>query len=252
MFLSLLEENCLESNKNGRKIGLSPLITITGPGLFPSNAWGVVAGEGELTLLAQEALHIWKPRKRHESSSAGPFFLAVFWQLRFYKTYQNICDLHFAICKSSDFLRLRYFGTLRVLGRVFGRTDLSWMDFLFGRRFFCGVCRRILSPHFCGRKCPEESSRKIPGKILQNLYNKNPRYISAEGTLHMSSLPQACNPIALSGQGLGCESGCPSRRRQRALREGWLGDAEQNLQLGEACWVSAVILQKNFRNPSPC
>ena len=30
-------------------------------------------------------------------------------------------------------------------------------------------------------KCPEKSSRKIPGKILQNLYDKNPRHISAEG-----------------------------------------------------------------------
>ena len=37
------------------------------------------------------------------------------------------------------------------------------------------------SPHFYGKKCPENSSRKIPGKILQNLYNKNPRQLSAEG-----------------------------------------------------------------------
>ena len=34
---------------------------------------------------------------------------------------------------------------------------------------------------FVGKKCPEKSSRKIPGKILQNLYNKNPRQLSAEG-----------------------------------------------------------------------
>ena len=34
---------------------------------------------------------------------------------------------------------------------------------------------------FVGKKCPEKSSKKIPGKILQNLYNKNPRHISAEG-----------------------------------------------------------------------
>ena len=47
------------------------------------------------------------------------------------------------------------------LGPAFGRTDFS----------------RILifePPDFCGKKCPEKSSRKIPGKILQNLYNKNP------------------------------------------------------------------------------
>ena len=47
--------------------------------------------------------------------------------------------------------------------------------------FFRGFSRRIFSPHFCGKKCPEKSSRKIPGKILQSLYNKNPRHISAEG-----------------------------------------------------------------------
>ena len=46
---------------------------------------------------------------------------------------------------------------------------------------FRGFRRRIFSPHFCGKKCPEKSSRKIPGKILQSLYNKNPRHISAEG-----------------------------------------------------------------------
>ena len=55
-------------------------------------------------------------------------------------------------------------------------------NFIFGPPdFFRGFCRRIFSPHFCGKKCPEKSSRKIPGKILQNLYNKNPRRISAEG-----------------------------------------------------------------------
>ena len=55
-------------------------------------------------------------------------------------------------------------------------------DFYFwAAGFFRGFCRRIFSPHFCGKKCPEKSSRKIPGKILQNLYNKNPRHISAEG-----------------------------------------------------------------------
>ena len=57
-----------------------------------------------------------------------------------------------------------------------------FVDFYFwAAGFFRGFCRRIFSPHFCGKKCPEKSSRKIPGKILQNLYNKNPRHISAEG-----------------------------------------------------------------------
>ena len=57
-----------------------------------------------------------------------------------------------------------------------------FVDFYFcAAGFFRGFCRRIFSPHFCGKKCPEKSSRKIPGKILQNLYNKNPRQLSAEG-----------------------------------------------------------------------
>ena len=34
---------------------------------------------------------------------------------------------------------------------------------------------------FVGKKCPEKSSRKIPDKILQILYNKNPRQFSTEG-----------------------------------------------------------------------
>ena len=55
-------------------------------------------------------------------------------------------------------------------------------DFYFwAAGFFRGFSRRIFSPHFCGKKRPEKSSRKIPGKILQNLYNKNPRHISAKG-----------------------------------------------------------------------
>ena len=41
-------------------------------------------------------------------------------------------------------------------------------------------------------KCPEKSSGKIPGKILQNLYNKNPRHISAEGPGQTLSMP--CRP----------------------------------------------------------
>ena len=36
------------------------------------------------------------------------------------------------------------------------------------------VRTKLFSPHFCGKKCPEKSSRKIPEKILQNLYDKNP------------------------------------------------------------------------------
>ena len=54
--------------------------------------------------------------------------------------------------------------------------------FLFlGRRIFSRIFSPDFFSSFCWKKCPEKSSRKIPGKILQNLYNKNPRHISAEG-----------------------------------------------------------------------
>ena len=55
------------------------------------------------------------------------------------------------------------------------RQNGFFADFYFwAAGFFRGFCRRSFSPHFCAKKCPEKSSRKIPGKILQNLYNKNP------------------------------------------------------------------------------
>ena len=54
----------------------------------------------------------------------------------------------------------------KLLGPAFGRTGFS---------------RRIFSPHFCGKKCPEKSSRKIPGKILQHIYTtKILQHISAD------------------------------------------------------------------------
>ena len=69
--------------------------------------------------------------------------------------------------------------------RIF-RRFYSWAAGLFR-----GFCCRIFSPHFCGKaaqknpflweSCPEKSSRKFPGKILQNLHPKNPRHICAEG-----------------------------------------------------------------------
>ena len=36
--------------------------------------------------------------------------------------------------------------------------------FLFFRAagFFSRICHRMFSPHFCGKNCPEKSSRKIP------------------------------------------------------------------------------------------
>ena len=54
-----------------------------------------------------------------------------------------------------------------ILGSVSGRKDFSRILFL-GRRIFSRILSPDSSPHFCGKKCPEKSSRKIPGKILQN------------------------------------------------------------------------------------
>ena len=72
--------------------------------------------------------------------------------------------------------------TARLSLRVGSWQNGFFADFYFwAAGFFRGFSRRIFSPHFCGKKCPEKSSRKIPGKILQNLYNRNPRHISAEG-----------------------------------------------------------------------
>ena len=74
--------------------------------------------------------------------------------------------------------------------RVGFRRNGFFVDFYFwAAGFFRGFCHRIFSPHFCGKKCPEKSSRKIPGKILQNLYNKNPRHISAEGPFQKVGFP---------------------------------------------------------------
>ena len=61
-----------------------------------------------------------------------------------------------------------------LLGSDFGRTDFFADFYFWAAGFFRGFCRQIFSPHFCGKKWPEKLSRKIPAKILQNLYNKNP------------------------------------------------------------------------------
>ena len=64
--------------------------------------------------------------------------------------------------------------SLILLGSVFGRTDFSRI-FIFGPRvFFADFLAGFFLLIFLVKRCPEKSSRKIPGKILQNLYNKNP------------------------------------------------------------------------------
>ena len=71
--------------------------------------------------------------------------------------------------------------SVQILGSVFGRTDFFADFYFWAAGFFRGSSGQIFSPHFCGKKSPEKSCRKIPCKILQNLQNKNPRHISAEG-----------------------------------------------------------------------
>ena len=82
------------------------------------------------------------------------------------------------------------------VGLVSGRTEFSRIFFLS-----CRIFSQILSPDFsqlCGRKWPEESSKKIPGKIFQILYNKIPRHISAEGPgRHQTHVLHAAHPHLL-------------------------------------------------------
>ena len=71
-----------------------------------------------------------------------------------------------------------------LLGSDFGRTDFSRI-FIFGPGdSLADLVAGIVSPHFCGEKVPRKIFQENPGqnaKILQNLHNKNPRRISAEG-----------------------------------------------------------------------
>ena len=63
---------------------------------------------------------------------------------------------------------------LEILGSVFGRTDFSRIFIKFGCRIVSRICRWISSPHFCWKKWPEKSSRKIPGKSSKMYTTKIP------------------------------------------------------------------------------
>ena len=65
----------------------------------------------------------------------------------------------------------------KILEPSFSRTDVLRI-FIFGPPDFAAGFSSLT---FAGEKCPEKSSRKIPGKILQHLYSKDPRHISREG-----------------------------------------------------------------------
>ena len=68
-------------------------------------------------------------------------------------------------------------------GRVqkFSGERVLWYAFLPPYVLHPPISRPNFLLIFVGKKCPEKSSRKTPGKILQNLCNKNPRQFSAEG-----------------------------------------------------------------------
>ena len=69
----------------------------------------------------------------------------------------------------------------KLLGPAFGRTDFSRIFIFEPPDFFADFLAGFFSPHFCGKRCPEKSSRKIPGKILQNFYTtKILQHISAD------------------------------------------------------------------------
>ena len=79
------------------------------------------------------------------------------------------------LCRSVEYnVRKRRFNTWNSLGPLLGRTDILEDFYFWSRRIFRGFCRRIFSPQFCQKKCPEESSSKIPGKIFQNCTTKIP------------------------------------------------------------------------------
>ena len=69
------------------------------------------------------------------------------------------------------------------LGPNFGRTR-SFRGFLI---FFADFVAGFFLLIFVGKRCPEKSSRKIPGKILHNLYNKIPDTFLQRGRANFSS-----------------------------------------------------------------
>ena len=67
------------------------------------------------------------------------------------------------------------------LGPDSGRTDFSRIFIFEPPDFFADLVAGFFLLIFVGKSAQKNPPGKIPGKILQNLYNKNPRHISAEG-----------------------------------------------------------------------
>ena len=118
--------------------------------------------------------------------------------------------------------------------------------FLFlGRRIFS----RIFSPDFFssflwGKKCPEKSSRKIPAKILQNLYNKNPptHFCRMAGAIFWRG--GAMSPKLWPVQ---CFAPCKSWLSQG---RGCLSSHHSHV-LQQTCWMEGAIMQYMFRPSQP-
>ena len=115
--------------------------------------------------------------------------------------------------------------------------------YLWAAGIFRGFCRRIFSPHFCGKKCPEKSSRKIPGKILQILYNKNPRHISANEDAFYALNSYRVNHHFLDGESM------LTRGQVRPLRGGGQKSAISRCAVstgGSAYWIFCKFMCKKY------
>ena len=71
-----------------------------------------------------------------------------------------------------------------LLGPALGRTDFSRIFIFEPPDFFADFLAGFFLLIFVGKSAQKNPSRKIPGKILQNLYNKNP-------PTHFCRLPRA-------------------------------------------------------------
>ena len=78
---------------------------------------------------------------------------------------------------------------------AFGRTDFSRIFIFQPPDFFVDSVAGFFLLIFVGKSAQKKSSRKIPGKILQNLYNKN-------SPTHFCRLAGARNPPVWNPPGL--------------------------------------------------
>ena len=68
-----------------------------------------------------------------------------------------------------------------LLGSALAQNGFFADFFVWAADFFADFVADIFLLVFVWKKVHRKILQEIPGKILQNLYNKNPRHISAEG-----------------------------------------------------------------------